>query len=229
MKINRVERELGQGLVEYALVLVLVAIVAILAMQSLTNSIHFAIDQAELELTNSANRDSSSQALQLLQDLRVEIKRTDEDIAEAQNGLVEFVTATAELFRELGSAAGVAAADKLVEFTLAVEAGDRGRALEIVESSDWGQISIVLDIPPSESQRFMERQAPGLFRSCQYLHEASVTDEFYQIYEETRKHFEEDLPDKDQALELLEEVRNKVEAREGLRGLESDILAICEE
>jgi Flp pilus assembly pilin Flp len=221
MKSNRLNREAGQGLVEYSLVLVMVAIVVIATMRILGLQIDHTLDQVEQALNSPANRGESTEAQASLQELRAEVSEMNAAYENAEQSLREIVIAAGDYLRESG--AGTEAADQLAAFLDAVSALELDTALAIAENVDLTAIS------PPEWQAFMDGQAARLSRSCQYLNEAGTSPELYQFYFDARAAFDE-LPDPGQATKYLDEALGRIEQREETRLVlkESDVLAICE-
>lgn len=224
MKSNKVNRELGQGLVEYALVIVLVTIVAMAVIMLIGPVIGNTFDQAEFELTTPANRGASAQAQASLQALRAAAEEIDENYAKAQDGFVKVVSAAVEFLQ--GTWAGADSAGQFEAFLQAIQNNDPNTALTIAGNVDLSPVS------PEALRDFLEGQAGRLSRSYEYLREAEVTAEFYELYDQARADFEE-LPDGDQASLLLEEILGHIEQREAQRKLlvleESDVLSIIED
>ena len=222
MKGEKVDRERGQSLTEFGLVLPVLLIVVIAVMRLLGPQIGDSFDQAQAALGSPANRGASAPAQESLQDLRAAVAMMDENYAGAQDGFMAIVSAAVEFLQGLEN--GASGGAQLQAFINQVQGGDFDGALITAGNVDLSQIS------PEELQGFMPSQADRLSTSCRFLNEAGPSPEFDQLSAQARTAFEE-LPDKDEAISRLEEALSLVGQREAARSIliESDVLAICED
>lgn len=203
MKRNREDRELGQGLVEYALILNMVAIVVIAVLMLLGPVIGYSLNEAERGLEKVAG---SELARESLQEFREATEEKDEHYAEAFDGLMEIVEEAVEFLQESG--AGDTAV-QVAAFLEAIRTGNLVTASTIADNLNLTSIS------PTRWEMFFERQGYRLAKSCESLASAAVTDEFNTAYNEALLFSEE--TGNHEAIEYLKQARFLIDLREGER------------